>query len=94
VNVLDLNILIDDWGPCLNCLADMFPEPCNGVVDVDDLLVVLNSWGPCSAPGSEDVPEHIQGCVDFCSQYTGTNWEHCMNGCVHRVCHYHPEECE
>lgn len=47
VNVDDLLIIINSWGPCpvpQNCPADINH---NGVVNVDDLLAVINGWGPC-----------------------------------------------
>lgn len=45
VNHIDLNILLDGWGPCA-----ALPAPCagditgDGHVDVDDLLILLNNW--------------------------------------------------
>ena len=41
VDVDDLLGVINAWGPCLPCPADVTG---NGVVDVDDLLVVINTW--------------------------------------------------
>lgn len=45
VDVDDLLLVINSWGPCSNCAADI---TANDVVDVDDLLAVINAWGPCS----------------------------------------------
>ncbi len=42
VDVLDLLILLADWGPCPDCPADLDG---NGVVDVLDLLELLSQWG-------------------------------------------------
>jgi hypothetical protein len=42
VNVLDLLILLDDWGPCPGCDSDLNGD---GVVNVIDLLILLDSWG-------------------------------------------------
>lgn len=47
VDVDDLLLVINSWGPC-ECNADIAPEEPNGVVDVDDLLAVINGWGPCN----------------------------------------------
>jgi hypothetical protein len=50
VDVLDLLILLDAWGPCPRgrsvggCPADLNGD---GVVDVLDLLILLDEWGPC-----------------------------------------------
>ncbi len=45
VNVIDLLILLEAWGPCLNinnCPADLSGD---GVVNVIDLLILLANWG-------------------------------------------------
>jgi hypothetical protein len=45
VDVLDLLILLDEWGPCENpgdCPADL---NCNGIVEVLDLLILVDNWG-------------------------------------------------
>jgi hypothetical protein len=48
IDVDDLLAVINAWGPCSGCSADIAPEPDgNNAVDVDDLLMVINSWGPC-----------------------------------------------
>jgi len=46
VNVDDLLAVINAWGACPDCDADIAPHPAgNGVVNVDDLLMVINHWG-------------------------------------------------
>lgn len=54
VNVVDLLLVINSWGPCpappASCAADIAPPgpPMgDGVVNVADLLTVINAWGPC-----------------------------------------------
>ena len=47
VNVDDLLLVINNWGPCHGCDADIAPYGGDGVVNVDDLLTVINHWGPC-----------------------------------------------
>src|SRR5688572_5094847 len=51
VDVDDLLVLIDAWGPCpappAVCPADISPVGGNGVVDVDDLVNLIDAWGPC-----------------------------------------------
>jgi len=38
--------VINAWGACPDCDADIAPHPAgNGVVNVDDLLMVINHWG-------------------------------------------------
>jgi hypothetical protein len=49
VNVADLLIVINSWGPCAppprTCPADIAPWPTgNGTVNVGDLLMVINFW--------------------------------------------------
>jgi hypothetical protein len=44
VDVLDLLVLLDAWGPCSGCAADLNGD---GDVDVLDLLLLLDAWGPC-----------------------------------------------
>ena len=41
VAILDLLILIGDWGACTNCASDLNSD---GAVDVLDLLVVIANW--------------------------------------------------
>jgi hypothetical protein len=45
VNVDDLLLVINSWGPCAGCPADIIG---NDIVNVDDLLAVINAWGPCN----------------------------------------------
>jgi len=50
VNVTDLLLVINLWGPCAGqfCqIADIVPPTGNGIVNVDDLLGVINMWGTC-----------------------------------------------
>jgi len=48
VNVDDLLLVINTWGPCPPasscCTGDIVQ---NAVVNVDDLLAVINTWGAC-----------------------------------------------
>jgi hypothetical protein len=49
VNIDDLLGIINGWGACNGCAADVAPVTgCshgNGIVDIDDLLLVINNWG-------------------------------------------------
>jgi PKD repeat protein len=49
VDVDDLLMVINAWGPCFappaTCPADIAPSGGDGIVDVDDLLMVVNHWG-------------------------------------------------
>ena len=47
VNAADLLAVINSWGPCVGCAADIAPSPHDGVVNSADLLAVINGWGPC-----------------------------------------------
>jgi hypothetical protein len=47
VDVDDLLNVINAWGACVNCVADIAPPSGNDVVDVDDLLSVIEHWGQC-----------------------------------------------
>ena len=48
VDVDDLLLVINSWGACVDCPADISPAPNgNDTVDVDDLLAVINAWGVC-----------------------------------------------
>ena len=48
VNVIDLLAVIDAWGACGGCAADVSPANTgDGVVNVADLLVIITTWGPC-----------------------------------------------
>ena len=42
VNVTDLLAVMDAWGPCIACSADLNGD---GIVDVIDLLEVVGNWG-------------------------------------------------
>lgn len=44
VNVDDLLMVLNAWGPCDGCPADVTSDD---VVNVDDLLSILNAWGEC-----------------------------------------------
>ena len=47
VDVLDLLLVISDWGACSgSCASDIDG---NGAVDVLDLLEIIANWGPCPA---------------------------------------------
>ena len=46
VDVLDLLVVIQEWGDCTGCAADI---DFNGTVDVIDLLEVIAAWGVCSS---------------------------------------------
>ena len=45
----DLLLILESWGPCPSCMADIAPLAAGGdnLVDVDDLLVLIASWGSC-----------------------------------------------
>jgi hypothetical protein len=47
VDVDDLLAVINSWGACAGCPADIVPPGGNGAVDTDDLLAVINAWGAC-----------------------------------------------
>src|SRR5262245_39632006 len=50
VNTADLLLVINSWGACPGCAADIAPPgppPGNGLVNTADLLAVINSWGAC-----------------------------------------------
>ena len=42
--VNDLLAVINAWGSCANCPADLNDD---GLVNVNDLLAVINAWGAC-----------------------------------------------
>jgi hypothetical protein len=44
VDVVDLIVLLAQWGPVPPTRADINQD---GFVDVNDLLIVLENWGPC-----------------------------------------------
>ena len=50
VNTADLLLVINTWGACAGCPADIAPTgpPMgDGIVNTADLLFVINHWGPC-----------------------------------------------
>jgi hypothetical protein len=48
IDVDDLLLVINSWGKCIDCPADISPPSSgNDIVDVDDLLAVINAWGVC-----------------------------------------------
>jgi hypothetical protein len=44
INVNDLLLVINQWGPCDQCVGDINND---GLVNHLDLLAVIESWGPC-----------------------------------------------
>lgn len=47
VDVLDLLVILDQWGICSGCSADFNGD--DGV-DILDLLIILDQWGSCPEP--------------------------------------------
>jgi len=50
VNVSDLLLVVQLWGPCFNFIcayADIAPPGGNHAVNVEDLLAVISAWGAC-----------------------------------------------
>ena len=47
IGVADLLMVINQWGPCNSCAADLNAD---GSVNVLDLLAILGVWGPCGLP--------------------------------------------
>ncbi len=47
VNVADLLAVINNWGPCVACPADVSPPGGDGQINVSDLLAVIAGWGAC-----------------------------------------------
>ena len=47
VNVVDMLLVLGQWGGCApGCDGDVFPIPAgNGVVTINDFLMVLANWG-------------------------------------------------
>ena len=43
VDVMDLLILLDTWGTCAGCPADLDND---GLVAINDLLILLDQWTP------------------------------------------------
>ena len=50
VNVMDVLILIAEWGECNQCSADINED---GYVQIQDILILIGAWGPC--PDSPEV---------------------------------------
>jgi len=44
VTIADLLAVIDAWGTCQGCAADINDD---GLVGIVDLLLVIEFWGPC-----------------------------------------------
>ena len=44
VNAADLLLIINNWGLCAGCPADINND---AAVNTSDLLIVINAWGPC-----------------------------------------------
>jgi hypothetical protein len=44
INAADLLLVINSWGPCAGCAADINHDD---VVNAGDLLTVINAWGAC-----------------------------------------------
>jgi hydroxyacylglutathione hydrolase len=62
VNVDDLLAVINAWGPCTGCAADIAPPTIgDGQVNVDDLLAVINAWGPTGFDGGTFPAQWIFG---------------------------------
>jgi hypothetical protein len=81
VNVSDLLMVINAWGPCTNCTVD---PVANNLVNIDDLLAVLSGWGPCTClPQFGCVPATKLWCDNFelanYSRWTGgySSWSSC-----------------
>lgn len=47
VDVADLLRVIEQWGACGVCPADMTPRGGDGQVNVAELLLLVGSWGSC-----------------------------------------------
>ena len=47
VDLIDLMTLLEQWGSCADCPADIAPLSGDGVVDIPDLLTLLTGWGRC-----------------------------------------------
>jgi hypothetical protein len=44
INIDDLLTVINGWGTCDQCIADIHDD---GTVNIDDLLAVITGWGAC-----------------------------------------------
>ena len=102
VDVDDLLLVINNWGPALpqDPEADVIPLCGNGVVDVDDLLVIINNWGPCpgmNCTGDSTMPQSIDDCWDDCNALHPGDEEgfiECFEDCVEALCKAEIIECE
>lgn len=96
VDVFDLLVLLDQWGPCrAPCPADLNNS---GSVDVFDLLLLLDNWGTCP-PTGEVTGACCQGpgtcqetteaaCIDLGADYQGD-----LTDCLAWSCPLLPAEC-
>jgi hypothetical protein len=68
VDVLDLLILLDCWGPVGGPECEPPDFNSDGAIDVLDLLEMLDNWGPCPSGdhqgGGGTVPVQFQDCWD------------------------------
>lgn len=48
VNVSDLTAVLNAWGTCYNCPADVAPIGGDDSVNTQDLMSVVNGWGACA----------------------------------------------
>jgi hypothetical protein len=101
VDVDDLLTVINSWGACNNCPADLQPHPCgNDIVDTDDLLEVINNWGnQCngftgSGGGSFS---SVEDCMDAASleyEAFSPEWDEFVEKCVNALCAAEILDCE
>jgi hypothetical protein len=68
VNVDDLFMVINAWGPCADCPEDINGD---GFVNVDDLFEVMNGWGPCPS-------EPLGACCNWDGTCADMTWYDCM----------------
>ena len=49
INIDDLFVVIENWGPCetKECPADIIPQGGDGDVNIDELTAVILTWGEC-----------------------------------------------
>jgi hypothetical protein len=103
VNIDDLLAVINHWGSCPSCQADVAPTPChNGVVDIDDLLQVINAWGdPCPAGFNLGGGGAFTSALDCMNAAAGAgfephseDWNNFVNKCVSGLCAAHIIECD
>jgi hypothetical protein len=82
VNIDDLLVVINHWGPCpsfpANCPGDLtsafvecvLPAPAS-VVNIDDLLIVINTWGQHCLPTPPPPPGSFNSVQDCMNAATG-----------------------